>query len=79
MGKERRKKLGDGEGIPGPGSYNTKMGCKCDTNGFSFGRDKRGKKINTTPGFYKLPASIPDVPSYLLPPMRNRKINLIED
>ena len=76
MGKDRRKVFGGKNNYPGPGSYNAKRGCKCDTKGYSFGRKGDPIKPNTTPGFYDVPATIPDVPSYLMPPPDRRKIHL---
>lgn len=65
-----------GESGPAPGSYNPKCGCRCDTRGFSIPKAGRKQKLQTTPGFYKIPASVPDVPVYLLPHPSKRKIHL---
>lgn len=49
---------------PGPGSYNWK---NKKNNMWSFGKESRDRKQGVqTPGFYKLPATVPDVPRYLL-------------
>jgi hypothetical protein len=76
IGKDKRKGFIKNGDIPGAGTYNPKCNCNCDNKGFSFGRSGRKAKVSTTPGFYKIPASVPDVPKYLLPEMSKRKIHI---
>lgn len=61
----------------GPGAYNIKRGLsqKLGIIGTST-RDGKKDKTISTPGFYKIPATVPDVPKYLLPEEKNRKIHL---
>lgn len=76
FGKQRKNNLGEGDGVPGPASYDPKCGCRCDKRGYSIPKAGRQQKVITTPGFYKIPASVPDVPTYLLPSNDQRKIRL---
>lgn len=77
FGKEQRdqalNKLGN---QVGPGAYSLKP--TFSQKGGLIGTSTRDPKdkINKTPGFYKVPATVPDVPKYLLPPEKNRKIHL---
>lgn len=66
MGKAKRPAINGGSGgnDVGPGQYAMKKNYK---GGYSFGKDNR-KTVDThyTPGFYDIPATVPDVPKYLL-------------
>lgn len=65
VGKEKRPKLGYSKNNfnNGPGSYDLQRGI---VGGNRFGVSDRPGNINVkTPGFYKVPASVPDVPKYL--------------
>ncbi len=76
FGKDGREGLGVNANNLGPGAYNIKneLGKKLGIMGRSS-RDPKDK-INKTPGFYKIPATVPDVPKYLLPAENKRKIHL---
>ena len=66
MGKGKRPPINGGKGgnDVGPGQYSMKNGYK---GGYSFGKDDRHTvETHQTPGFYKIPSSVPDVPKYLL-------------
>ena len=74
MGKDKKMRLHEHEG-PDPGSYNLKTSA-FKRNGYSFPRAPGAKTNVTTPGFHKIPCSVPDVPNYLLPAPHKRKIHL---
>lgn len=53
--------------MPGPGQYELRGNAEGPT--WSFGKDLRSKQVNDNepgPGYYEIPATIPDVPKYLL-------------
>lgn len=76
FGKQHKISLGEGNSVPGPASYDPKCGCRCDKRGYSIPKAGRKQQVITTPGFYKIPASVPDVPTYLLPSNDQRKIHI---
>ena len=60
----------------GPGSYN--ITNKPSSKGGKIGTSSRNQGDNSgkTTGYYTVPATVPDVPKYLLPPPNQRKIHL---
>ena len=74
MGKDRKLRLQENSG-PDPTSYNLKSSSFKRT-GYSFPRAPGAKQNVTTPGFHKIPCSVPDVANYLLPAPQKRKIHL---
>lgn len=76
FGKEGRGGPGDKQASGlGPGAYNVRsgLGSKLGVIGKAPKSGERGR--NDVP-FYSLPATVPDVPKYLLPPKHQRKIGL---
>jgi hypothetical protein len=60
----RESRYGNKPGTaPGPGQYYPQ---RSRPSGWTFGRELRGKKVQSTPGYYDIPPCIPDVPKYLL-------------
>lgn len=77
FGKENRQGLAHkSDNNLGPGAYNIKPSA--NKKGGLIGTSTRDPKdkINKTPGFYKIPATVPDVPKYLLPAEKDRKIHM---
>ena len=74
FGKEGRGGPTDNQANPlGPGAYNVKagLGSKLGVIGRA---PKSGDASKNNVPFYSLPATVPDVPKYLLPPKHQRKI-----
>lgn len=59
----------------GPGAYNVKtgLGSKLGVIGKA---PKNGEPAKNNVPFYSIPATVPDVPKYLMPPKNQRKIGL---
>lgn len=75
FGKEGRdQKSLDKGGNVGPGSYNLKNGFSSKFGAFGKAPKAGADQKNNVP-FYSVPASVPDVPKYLLPPKNQRKIH----
>lgn len=60
----------------GPGSYTVKS--EFSKRGGLIGTSSRNPTDKSTkpPGFYSIPATVPDAPKYLLPPKNERKIHI---